>query len=87
MVGYDETALAAIFDRFTRWQTLPVTLQVAALLAAADHPRHLPTLTKLVDAARSLTAEHVGWARAWRSWQAQTQTSGSSVPDVLDKSV
>lgn len=35
MVGYDETALAAIFDRFTRWQTLPVTLQVAALAALA----------------------------------------------------
>jgi len=36
-------------------------------------PRHLPTLTKLVDAARTLTARHVGWARAWRSWQAQTR--------------
>jgi hypothetical protein len=32
--GNDEAALTAIFDRFTRWQTLRVTLQVTALLAA-----------------------------------------------------
>lgn len=32
--GNDEAALTAIFDRFTRWQTLRVILQVAALLAA-----------------------------------------------------
>jgi hypothetical protein len=34
--GDDETALTAIFDRFARWQTVRVVLQVAALLAAAQ---------------------------------------------------
>jgi hypothetical protein len=33
--GNDEAALTAIFDRFTRWQTVRVTLQVTALVAAA----------------------------------------------------
>jgi hypothetical protein len=32
--GTDEAALTVIFDRFARWQTLRVILQVAALLAA-----------------------------------------------------
>jgi hypothetical protein len=32
--GDDEAALVAIFDRFARWQTLRVALQVLALLAA-----------------------------------------------------
>jgi hypothetical protein len=32
--GNDEAALAAVFDRFTRWQTVRVTFQVTALVAA-----------------------------------------------------
>jgi len=33
-VGDDEAALTAIFDRFARWQTLRVIMQVIALIAA-----------------------------------------------------
>jgi hypothetical protein len=32
--GDDEAALAAVFDRFTRWQTVRVILQVTALVVA-----------------------------------------------------
>jgi hypothetical protein len=42
-VGDNESLLTAIFDRFARWQTVRVILQVIALLAAvvalATHPR------------------------------------------------
>jgi hypothetical protein len=32
-LGADEAALTALFDRFQRWQTIRVTLQVTALTA------------------------------------------------------
>jgi hypothetical protein len=32
--GTDEAALTAVFDRFTRWQTLRAVLQAASLIAA-----------------------------------------------------
>jgi hypothetical protein len=42
-VGDDEAALTTIFDRFTRWQTLRVTLQTIALIAALGAlAAHLP---------------------------------------------
>jgi hypothetical protein len=40
--GDDEAALSAIFDRFARWQTVRVVLQVAALLAALAALATLP---------------------------------------------
>lgn len=40
--GNDEAVLTAVFDRFTRWQTVRVTFQVAALIAATAASATLP---------------------------------------------